>query len=145
MAYTKYGRMGNAFKHLKNDSLASIALRKIDPLWSGTIHASNESGFSALPAGRRQANGSFIFEGTETDFWSSDESSLAGSAKAITLKGSFDGISRIDWGKIMDLVADVLKIENSIDGEGVFYSTNTNADEALLVSIPTVSVGTSLQ
>ncbi|MBK8243038.1 MAG: fibrobacter succinogenes major paralogous domain-containing protein [Saprospiraceae bacterium] len=87
------------FKHLKNDSLASIALRKIDPLWSGTIHASNESGFSALPAGRRQANGSFIFEGTETDFWSSDESSLAGSAKAITLKGSFDGISRIDWGK----------------------------------------------
>lgn len=87
------------FQYLKKDSLASIAIKKIDPLWSGTIHASNESGFSALPGGRRQANGSFIFEGTEADFWSSNESSLAGSAKAITLSGSFDGISRIDWGK----------------------------------------------
>lgn len=88
------------FQHFKNDSLASIALRKIDPLWSGTIHASNESGFSALPAGRRQTNGSFVFEGTEADFWSSDESSLNGSAKAITFKGSYDGIVKTDWAKI---------------------------------------------
>lgn len=85
--------------HLKNDSLASIAMRKVDILWLGNTHSTNESGFSALPGGRRQANGSFIFEGTEADFWATDESNLAGSAKAITIKGTFDGIVKIDWGK----------------------------------------------
>lgn len=87
------------FNFLNKDSLASIAMRKIDPLWTGTVNATNACGFSALPGGRRQANGSFIFEGIEVDFWTSDESTLAGSAKAITLRATFDGISRIDWGK----------------------------------------------
>ena len=83
---------------LGKDSLAAIAMKKVDPLWIANAHANNESGFSALPGGRMQPGG-FIYEGNEADFWATDESSFAGSAKAITLKSGFDGIVRIDWGK----------------------------------------------
>lgn len=83
---------------LGKDSLAAIAMKKVDPRWIANAHANNESGFSALPGGRMQPGG-FIYEGNEADFWATDESSFAGSAKAITLKSGFDGIVRIDWGK----------------------------------------------
>lgn len=84
--------------YLGKDSLASIAIKKKDPLWLGNINATDESGFGALPGGRRQFGG-FIFEGTEADFWATDEGNIAGSARAITLKSTYDGVIRIDWGK----------------------------------------------
>jgi uncharacterized protein (TIGR02145 family) len=80
------------------DSLAAIAMKKVDPLWIGNINASNSSGFSALPGGRMQPGG-FIYEGRDANFWATDESTFPGSAKGITLTAGFDGISRIDWGK----------------------------------------------
>ncbi|MBK7428235.1 MAG: fibrobacter succinogenes major paralogous domain-containing protein [Saprospiraceae bacterium] len=83
---------------LGKDSLAAIAMKKVDPLWTGTINASNSSGFSALPGGRMQPGG-FIYEGRDANFWATDESNFPGSAKAITLTAGFDGITRIDWGK----------------------------------------------
>lgn len=87
------------FKFLKTDSLAAVSMRKADPLWLGNVNATNSSGFSALPGGRRQAGGSFIYEGTEADFWTADESTLAGSSIGITIKSTYDGIVKIDWGK----------------------------------------------
>lgn len=83
------------FQYLKGDSLASISLRKMDPLWIGNVHATNESRFSALPGGRRQINGSFFGFGTQAHFWASDKTSLG--AKAIVITTS-DGIHRSDWG-----------------------------------------------
>lgn len=84
---------------LQKDSLASIAMRKMDPLWQGTVHATNESEFCALPGGRRQAGGSFAFAGTQAGFWAVDESTISGSAKSILIQSTWDGIHRSDWGK----------------------------------------------
>ncbi|MBK7232731.1 MAG: hypothetical protein IPH93_10835 [Saprospiraceae bacterium] len=84
--------------YLGKDSLAAIAMKKVDPLWIGKINANNASGFSALPAGRMQPGG-FIYEGRDANFWATDESNFPGSAKGITLTAGFDGISKIDWGK----------------------------------------------
>lgn len=84
--------------YLGKDSLAAIAMKKVDPLWIGKINANNASGFSALPAGRMQPGG-FIYEGRDANFWATDESNFPGSAKGITLTAGFDGIAKIDWGK----------------------------------------------
>jgi len=72
---------------------------KQDPLWKIANPATNESQFSALPGGRRQTDGSFVFEGTEADFWASDVSP-SGVTQAITLNANSAIISRIGWSKI---------------------------------------------
>lgn len=84
---------------LKKDSLAVISMLKQDPLWKIANPATNESQFSALPGGRRQTDGSFVFEGTEADFWASDVSP-GGVTQAITLRAESSIISRIGWSKI---------------------------------------------
>lgn len=84
---------------LKKDSLAIISMLKQDPLWDFTNPATNESQFSALPGGRRQTDGTFVFEGTEADFWASDNSPI-GATQAITLRANTSIISRIGWSTI---------------------------------------------
>lgn len=84
--------------YLKNDSLAIISMIKQDPLWKVANSSSNESQFSALPGGRRQTDGSFVFEGTEADFWASDESQ-SGYTQAITLRANATHINRIGWSR----------------------------------------------
>ena len=86
------------FTFLKNDSLTTISMLKQDPLWKVSNSATNESQFSALPGGRRQTDGSFVFEGIEADFWASDESQ-SGYTQAITLRANSAHISRIGWSR----------------------------------------------
>ncbi|MFN8280307.1 MAG: FISUMP domain-containing protein [Saprospiraceae bacterium] len=87
-------------KFLGGDSLALAAMIKNDPLWkAGTTPNNNQSQFSALPGGRRQENGSFIYEGTDAYFWASDESS-PGSTQAILLRAKESAIFRLQWKKI---------------------------------------------
>lgn len=38
--------------------------------WNDNGNGSNESGFNALPGGGRYANGTFVFQGESTGFWS---------------------------------------------------------------------------
>lgn len=89
------------------DSLALAAMIKNDPLWkAGTTPNNNQSQFSALPGGRRQENGSFIYEGTDAYFWASDESSQEVHRQSYYVRKkvlSFDCSGR----KFMDLVVDV--------------------------------------
>ena len=53
--------------------VAGKALKADTSLWLLSNEESNTSGFSALPGGRRQVNGDFIFEGSQAHFWSSTE------------------------------------------------------------------------
>jgi uncharacterized protein (TIGR02145 family) len=52
-------------------------LKAKDPSWQPpNAGATNESGFSALPAGWRQVDGTFVFESQLAMFWGSTQSSL---------------------------------------------------------------------
>ena len=46
----------------------------------GNVHASNSSGFSALPGGRMNLE-CFIYEGRDANFWATDESHFPGLQK----------------------------------------------------------------
>ncbi|MBK9270939.1 MAG: fibrobacter succinogenes major paralogous domain-containing protein [Saprospiraceae bacterium] len=63
--------------HLGGYNEAGASLRKLDNLWSPGSPASNSSGFSALPGGRRQpgAATSFIGLGSYAGFWASQADS----------------------------------------------------------------------
>ncbi len=61
---------------LGGSSVAGGALKSTSGLWtSPNTGATNSSGFSALPGGYRDTNGSFYNIGNFTYFWSSSESS----------------------------------------------------------------------
>ncbi len=61
---------------LGGSSVAGGALKSTGGLWnSPNTGASNSSGFSALPGGNRDTNGTFYDIGNVTYFWSSSESS----------------------------------------------------------------------
>ena len=55
---------------LGGPNLAGIALKSTSTLWSFLTNANNTSDFSALPGGRRLANGQFINVGTDAYLWS---------------------------------------------------------------------------
>ncbi len=80
---------------LGGSSVAGGALKSTSGLWiSPNAGATNSSGFSALPGGYRDINGSFYAIGINTVFWSSSRSS---SATAVTLGLVYDS-SRINRG-----------------------------------------------
>lgn len=51
-------------------NLAGIALKSTSTLWSFLTNANNTSDFTALPGGRRLANGQFVNVGTDAYLWS---------------------------------------------------------------------------
>lgn len=86
---------------LGGDLVAGKALKADSDLWLLSNEESNTSGFSALPGGRRQADGSFIYEGSQAHFWSTTETQ-PGSGR-LFYRGMASGIQntiRIDWGRV---------------------------------------------
>jgi uncharacterized protein (TIGR02145 family) len=66
--------------------------------WAEDGNGTNESGFSGLPGGCRDTNGSFLSIGKYGDWWSSTEYS-AGSARTRGLNYSYGRVYRSDYGK----------------------------------------------
>jgi uncharacterized protein (TIGR02145 family) len=87
-----------------------------------TVNGTNSSGFSALPAGYRQDNGTFGWRGTISTFWPSTEA-VAGNSWRRYLYASRDQITRYSQTKILGLSIRCLK--NTINvATPVIVSTN---------------------
>jgi uncharacterized protein (TIGR02145 family) len=82
------------------DAFAGRSLKADSDLWLMSDHETNSSGFSALPGGRRQADGSFIYEGSQAHFWTSTETMP--DSDRMWYRGMFANTQhtlRIDWDK----------------------------------------------
>lgn len=75
------------------------------PRWSShdTHHGTDEFGFSVLPAGRRDAGGTYVFLGTEAWLWSSSESSDEDAFSRRLINQSGDFIKNSDSDKRLGL------------------------------------------
>lgn len=79
--------------NLENEEVgAKIKSRKG---WKENKAATNETGFNALPGGYRVFDGSFIYEGSNANFWSSTPS-ITGKAWGRALKYNYVDIGRDD-------------------------------------------------
>ena len=102
--------------HLGGSSVAGDKMKE-----TGTSHwnspntgATNESGFTALPAGYRDDNGNYYYMGFYDFFWSATEN-YSGSAWGRILYGNYSGVYRINYYKKYGFI--VRYIKDVIEGE----------------------------